>query len=136
MTEREVRIINGKEVALYRHKELDSYLFAEDAVDLLLKSFEEVEQYRAIGTVEEIKEALSVADIQADKLNAYKRLGTLEKVREAVERKLTDDEIDCFNAYISYNDMPIAFGNTDWVHVYSKIVGDKISDYAKLNMDE
>ena len=56
MTEREVRIINGKEVALYRHKELDSYLFAEDAVDLLLKAFEEVEQYRAIGTVEEFKD--------------------------------------------------------------------------------
>lgn len=55
MTEREVRIINGKEVALYRHKELDSYLFSEDAVDLLLKAFEEVEQYRAIGTVEELQ---------------------------------------------------------------------------------
>ena len=65
MTEREVRIINGKEVALYRHKELDSYLFSEDAVDLLLKAFEEVEQYRAIGTVGEFK-AYKLGDCMND----------------------------------------------------------------------
>ena len=75
MTEREVRIINGKEVALYRHKELDSYLFSEDAVDLLLKAFEEAEQYRAIGTVEELKALKEKAEakkpIPLDKWGEY-----------------------------------------------------------------
>ena len=45
---------------------------------------------------------------------------------------LTDEEIDCFNAYVE--DLDIAFGNTDWCSIYSKIVGDKISDDALEKM--
>lgn len=48
---------------------------------------------------------------------------------------LTDDEIDCFNAYIEGNGMPVAFGNTDWNSIYHKIVGDRVSDYAREMMD-
>ena len=48
---------------------------------------------------------------------------------------LSDDEIDCFNAYIEDGDMEVAFGNTDWNHIYSKIVGDRVSDFAKRMRD-
>ena len=53
MTENEIRIINGKKVVLYREIETDLYRFSKDVVDMLLQAFEEAEQYREIGTVEE-----------------------------------------------------------------------------------
>ena len=37
---------------------------------------------------------------------------------------LSDDDIDTFNAYLEDNDMPTAFGNTDWRKIYYKIVGE------------
>ena len=48
---------------------------------------------------------------------------------------LTEEEIECFNAYIESEKVDVAFGNTDWCSVYHKIVGDKVSDYAKDKMD-
>ena len=55
MTENEIRIINGKEIVLYREIETDLYRFSKDVVDMLFQAFEEAEQYRVIGTVEEFK---------------------------------------------------------------------------------
>ena len=55
MTENEIRIIIGKKIVLYREIETDLYRFSKDAVDMLLQAFEEAEQYREIGTVEEFK---------------------------------------------------------------------------------
>ena len=55
MTESENVIVNGKEVVLYREIETGLYRFSKDAVELLLKSLEENEQYRKLGTVEELK---------------------------------------------------------------------------------
>ena len=43
---------------------------------------------------------------------------------------LTDEEIDCFNAYIEDAKMNTAFGNSDWREVYRKTVDGRISDYA------
>lgn len=37
---------------------------------------------------------------------------------------LSNDDIDTFNAYLEDNDMPTAFGNTDWKKIYYKIVGE------------
>lgn len=48
---------------------------------------------------------------------------------------LTEEEIECFNAYIESEKVDVAFGNTDWCSIYHKIVGDKVSDYAKDKMD-
>lgn len=44
---------------------------------------------------------------------------------------LTDEEIDCFNAYLESEKVDIAFGNSDWCSIYHKIVGDKVSDLCK-----
>ncbi len=49
---------------------------------------------------------------------------------------LTDEEIDCFNSYIESEKVSVSFGNTDWNGIYRKIVGDKVSDYAKEKMDK
>lgn len=50
---------------------------------------------------------------------------------KGINGMLSKDEIDTFNAYIESNDMPIAFGNSDWRAIYSKLVGEKASDKIK-----
>lgn len=41
---------------------------------------------------------------------------------------LSEEEIDTFNAYLASGDMETAFGNSDFCHIYSKIVGNRVSD--------
>ena len=47
---------------------------------------------------------------------------------------LSKDESDTFNAYIK-GDIKTAFGNTDWNHIYRKIVGDNSSEFAEKCME-
>lgn len=43
---------------------------------------------------------------------------------QGLDGVLSDDDIDTFNSYLENNDIPVAFGNSDWCAVYKKIVGD------------
>lgn len=45
------------------------------------------------------------------------------EIPNATTNILSDEEIDIFNAYLEKNDLPTAFGNTDFVNIYKKIVG-------------
>lgn len=47
---------------------------------------------------------------------------------------LSKDEADTFNTYIE-GDIKTAFGNTDWNHIYRKIVGDNLSEFAEKCME-
>ena len=47
---------------------------------------------------------------------------------------LSKDEADTFNSYIE-GDIRTAFGNTDWNHIYRKIVGDNSSEFAEKCME-
>lgn len=47
---------------------------------------------------------------------------------------LSKDEADTFNTYIE-GDIKTAFGNTDWNHIYRKIVGDNSSEFAEKCME-
>lgn len=49
---------------------------------------------------------------------------------------LSDDEIDTFNAYLEKDDIPTAFGNTDWNRIYNKIVGKRRSKKAEQWMKQ
>lgn len=63
----------------------------------VIKGFEELEQYRAIGTVEKCKMHIGIAekkfsdgclDIKImDELKEYKDIGTIEECREAAEKQ-------------------------------------------------
>ena len=46
---------------------------------------------------------------------------------------LSKDEADTFNTYLE-SDIKIAFGNTDWNHIYRKIVGNNSSEFAEKCM--
>lgn len=48
---------------------------------------------------------------------------------------LTEEEIGCFNEYLKSEKVDVAFGNSDWCSIYHKIVGDRVSDYARDRMD-
>nr|DAH71474.1 MAG TPA: hypothetical protein [Caudoviricetes sp.] len=48
---------------------------------------------------------------------------------------LSKDESDTFNAYLE-GDIKIAFGNTDWNHIYRKIVGNNSSEFAEKYMED
>lgn len=41
---------------------------------------------------------------------------------------LPQKQAEAFNTYIEGNDMPMAFGNSDWNMIYSMIVGTTRSD--------
>ena len=49
---------------------------------------------------------------------------------------LSEDDKAVFESYIEMNDMPVAFGNSDWCNVYSKIVGLTGSEKIKNWIDE
>lgn len=55
-------------------------------------------------------------------------------VGEGLNGILPDDDIDTFNRYLEINDMPTAFGNTDWNHLYTKIVGDAGANHSEKIM--
>lgn len=67
-----------------------------DAINMAIQALEEIQQYRAIGTVEELKElkyngafsGIELANIAASlaELQKYQVIGTVDQCREAVER--------------------------------------------------
>lgn len=62
-------------------------------------------------------------------------LSEIIKQRNKTENKisgiLSENDKAIFESYIEMNDMPIAFGNSDWCNVYSKIVGSSENDKIK-----
>lgn len=48
---------------------------------------------------------------------------------------LSNDDIDTFNSYLESNNIPTAFGNTDWRSIYNKIVGDRRTEKLKQWME-
>jgi hypothetical protein len=46
---------------------------------------------------------------------------------------LTDAQIECFMAYLKDNDMPIAFGNSDWLEVY-ELIRNGIEEPEKIKL--
>lgn len=88
-----------------------------------IQALEEIQQYRAIGTVMEIKikqgqlKRLSegyLSDFTL--LREYQSIGTIDEFKALKEMTVTQMDIDTFKAYI-YDCMDdVAFGNTDWNH--------------------
>lgn len=61
----------------------------------------------------------------------------MKKVKNVSDDKtfiLSKDEADIFNAYLE-DDIRIAFKNTDWNHIYRKIVGNNSSEFAEKCME-
>ena len=76
-----------------------------NAKDEAIKALEEVHQYRAIGTVEKVREYKEIADnmdavslaalcISLNKLKEYQKIGTPEECRAAVEKQRAKKPIE------------------------------------------
>lgn len=68
----------------------------DDVINTVIEALREIEQYRAIGTVEEIKKVVQFLSLDNDNgiiedlqlLNKYRFIGTVEECREARERQM------------------------------------------------
>lgn len=61
----------------------------------------------------------------------------MKKVNDISDDKtciLNKEEADTFNTYLE-DDIRIAFKNTDWNHIYRKIVGNNSSEFAEKCME-
>lgn len=67
-------------------------------------------------------------------------LHNIVKCRNGIESGLngvlSDDDIDTFNSYLEEDDMPTAFGNTDWISIYNKIVGNRRTEKLEKWMED
>lgn len=97
-----------------------SLLNRKEALHIAIQTLEEIQQYRAIGTVDELKDAIlareelkrrdkylvPVKDRDREELQEYKAIGTLDECREAVERmkpKKLDIEARAVGEYLCGN---------------------------------
>ena len=104
MTENEA-IKKVKEFGLYHAiGDLPNSMLTVKAFEMAIKALEEIQQYRAIGTVEEIKEILQIISEGQDDVDEsgistgllhtlleyteYKKIGTVEECREAKELQI------------------------------------------------
>lgn len=64
-------------------------------------------------------------------------LHNIIKCRSELRGLLSEEDAETFNKYLEDNDLPIAFGNSDFVRIYKRIVGDsKGSDILKSWMEQ
>ena len=66
----------------------------KEAAEMAISALKEIQQYREIGTVEDIKQAIGVLSLSENdivetfhELNEYRKIGTVEECREAVEKQ-------------------------------------------------
>ena len=69
-----------------------------EAIEMGRKALEEIQQYRAIGTVEEIQQKLKnmslVIDTDRDLLNRYIAIGTIEEFKALKEKSVAKKPLD------------------------------------------
>lgn len=58
-----------------------------DVLNMAIKALEEIQQYREIGTVADIKKAVNVLKETLHELYKYRKIGTVEECRTAIEKQ-------------------------------------------------
>ena len=98
MTENEKLVRDETEAieCLKSNKPTSGYLMLQESIDMAIKALEEVQQYRAIGTVEEletvskylrlVKKHGTVGKV-IEACAEYEGIGTVEECREAMEKQ-------------------------------------------------
>lgn len=98
MTENEKLVRDETEAieCLKSNKPTSGYLMLQESIDMAIKALEEVQQYRAIGTVEELKAAYKYLQLvkkhgtvgkAIDACAEYEGIGTVEECRAAMEKQ-------------------------------------------------
>lgn len=98
MTENEKLVRDETEAieCLKSNKPTSGYLMLQESIDMAIKALEEVQQYRAIGTVEELETASKYLRLvkkhgtvgkTIEECAEYEEIGTPEECREAMEKQ-------------------------------------------------
>ncbi len=85
MTEKEA-IETLKHINLSRVHPFYSWEEMAEVRDIAIKALEEIQEYRALGTVEQIEEQMLLTAADETILREYKVLGVVEELREAKEK--------------------------------------------------
>lgn len=98
MTENEKLVRDETEAieCLKSNKPTSGYLMLQESIDMAIKALKEVQQYRAIGTVEELETASKYLRLvkkhgtvgkAIEACAEYEGIGTVEECREAMEKQ-------------------------------------------------
>ena len=98
MTENEKLVRDEAEAieCLKSNKPTSGYLMLQESIDMAIKALEEVQQYRAIGTVEELETASKYLRLvkkhgtvgkTIEECAEYEEIGTVEECRAAMEKQ-------------------------------------------------
>ena len=90
MTEDEAKLILGVRISRFDHAD-----DVNKALDVAKSALEEIRQYRAIGTVEDITKVVRFLSVDNDEsiiddieeVTKYRLIGTIEECREAIEKQ-------------------------------------------------
>lgn len=61
-----------------------------EATELAIKVFEEIQQYRELGTVEEIADCIKQSEEEFNMLMKYRNIGTIEEFKELKEKSVVN----------------------------------------------
>lgn len=61
-----------------------------EAMELAIKVFEEIQQYRELGAVEEIKYCIKQSEEEFNMLMEYRNIGTIEEFRKLKEKSVVN----------------------------------------------
>lgn len=130
MTENEKLVRDETEAieCLKSNKPTSGYLMLQESIDMAIKALEEVQQYRAIGTVKECRKSVEICksmierNITPENMEEYmkfedecvKRGFTFDSLLEAREKQ-TAKKIEIFNGQASCPNCKHLFGRMDVV---------------------
>lgn len=74
---------------LKSNKPTSGYVMLRESIDMAIKALEEVQQYRAIGTPEELQDMKSNYFEALSDWRQYRKIGTVEECRTAREKQIS-----------------------------------------------
>lgn len=97
-SEEAIKILKGTLSSIYQtNTSFEDSVTYKEASEIAIRAIKELQQYRAIGTVEQCKKSMSLwrylrerhcgADKVIEKCMEYEQIGTVEECREAMEKQ-------------------------------------------------
>lgn len=146
MTESEKLIRNESEAieCLKSNKPTSGYMMLQESIDVAIQALEEVQQYRAIGTPEELQDMKRNYFEALSDWRQYRKIGTLEECRTAVEKQTARKGIrekikEGYNRGMHHYYCPVCYEKGDLrnkcnVGLYCSDCGQKL-DWSDENAD-
>lgn len=137
---------NEKAISILRHmrKLLTTRAFEEEALEAAIRALGEVEEYRTLGTQEELKElkeraftGVELAQIAAMQmeLKEYEKTGTTEECRAAVEKRDRDRKNVRKDTKLTYRELAeYCETRADCSRCEKYELCERLSDYVKENL--